>query len=237
MNSTLRLLSLFLIVKFVRSEVDEYLYESQQQCSTKNNLLSCAKYRTLRYLTTIGHQYGIIGNETSDSPVRLIKMDRYHQEPELFPTARQLPGDSEFTKFLKFAQRQLNYYMGTQGIVFDLPEGAEILEQNRSYGVEEGRGKKKKAAIVLMPLIILFKLFKIKIMVAMVLASLVFIKKAIMLAALILPSILQHLKHCSKTHYVHHPPVHHHEDVHDHEDFGGGLSGGYYGGYSKDYER
>lgn len=71
-------------------------------------------------------------------------------------------------------------------------------------------------------------------MVAMVLASLVFIKKAIMLAALILPSILQHLKHCSKTHYVHHQPYHHVEDMHEHDDFGGG---GGYGGYAKDYER
>lgn len=135
MNSTLRLLSFILIVKFVRSEVDEYLNESQQQCYKKNNLFSCAKYRTLKYLTTIGHQYGIIGNDTSDSPVRLIQLKRYHEEPELIATARQLPGDSEFTKFLKFAQRQVTYYMGTQGIVFDLPEGAEVIQQNTTYGV------------------------------------------------------------------------------------------------------
>lgn len=93
---------------------------------------------------------------------------------------------------------------------------------------EEGRGKKKKA-LVLLPLLILFKLFKVKILMALVLASLIFIKKAIMLGALVLPTILQHLKHCSKPDHFHHghsTPYHH---VEEHQED--------YGGYGKEYQR
>ncbi|KAF5296735.1 hypothetical protein FQR65_LT10171 [Abscondita terminalis] len=222
------LLTIIFATRFVRSEMDEYIMESRQECKETNDLFPCAKYRTLRYLTTLGdYYYSSSGNDSS--PVRLIKMERfYDNEPEFFPTARQAPTDSEFTKFIKFAQRQANYYLGTQGLALNLPEGAEVIENGL---VEEARGKKKKVTMILLPLLMLLKLFKIKIMVAVILASVLFIKKAILLAALILPSVLHYLKQCaahSKPHF-HHTPYHFDHDDHD--------DGHYYGGYGKDYER
>ncbi|KAK4875546.1 hypothetical protein RN001_011968 [Aquatica leii] len=167
-------------------------------------------------------------NGNDSNPVRIIKMERlYNNGPDFFPTARQAPTDSEFTKFMKFAQRQANYYLGTQGLAVNLPEGAEVIENSL---VEEGRGKKKKVTQVLLPLIMLLKLFKIKVMLAIVLASVLFIKKAVLLAAIILPSALQYLKQCaSHSRHHHHAPYHFEHDDHD--------DGGYYGGYGKDYER
>ncbi|KAF5290227.1 hypothetical protein FQA39_LY14781 [Lamprigera yunnana] len=227
MNLKLFVLTIF-AARFVRSEMDDYIKESRQECKATNDLFPCAKYRTLRYLTTLGDYYYLSsGNDTN--PVRLIKMERFYSNgPEFFPTARQSTADTEFTKFVKFAQRQANYYLGTQGLAVNLPDGAEVIENSL---VEEGRGKKKKVTMILLPLIMLFKLFKIKVMVAIVLASVLFIKKAILLAAIILPSALQYLKQCAaNSRHHHHTPYHFDHD--DHDDVGG-----YGGGYGKDYER
>ncbi|KAB0794501.1 hypothetical protein PPYR_11340 [Photinus pyralis] len=224
-------LTIILTAKFVRSEMDDYIKESRQECKATNDIFPCTKYRTLRYLTTLGdYYYSSSGNDTS--PVRIVKMERlYDNGPDFFPTARQSTADTEFTKFVKFVQRQANYYLGTQGLAFNLPEGAEVIENSL---VEEGRGKKKKVTMILLPLIILFKLFKIKLMLAIVLASVLFIKKAVLLAAIILPTALQYLKQCSHGRQPHHfhPTPYHHFEHDDHEE---PSYGGY--GYGKDYDR
>lgn len=129
------LFSLILINKYAKSEDDDYLHESRQQCTKSYDLLSCAKYRALSYFTQLGDYYATARNETR--PVRLIKMQHVKEEGEFFPLARQMAADNEFTKFLKFAQRQTNYYLRTQGIAVDLPEGIQILDKESNQLVGE----------------------------------------------------------------------------------------------------
>lgn len=82
----------------------------------------------------------------------------------------------------------------------------------------EGRGKKKKIELLL-SILTLFKVFKVKVLLAVALAVLIFIKKTILLGALYFPSILHSIKASCKSHaYIHED----HHDVHE--------------GYGKDYE-
>lgn len=87
---------------------------------------------------------------------------------------------------------------------------------------------------MLLPLVMLFKLFKIKILVALTFAAVMFIKKAILLFALFAPSYLHMLKICKV-------PQHHGGGyIEDHHDvgssgFGYPSHGGYGGGYGKDW--
>lgn len=56
---------------------------------------------------------------------------------------------------------------------------------------------------MLVPLVILLKLFKIKIMLALVLFGVLFIKKALLFILFLAPSYLQMLKVCKVQHYPH----------------------------------
>lgn len=100
-----------------------------------------------------------------------------------------------------------------------------------SEGKVESRGKKKKASM-LIPIIMLFKLFKVKVMLALVLGGVIFIKKALMFVLLLAPSYLQMLKVCK---IPHHPHIEEH-------DFGGTGYGyahspphGHHTSYAKDW--
>lgn len=108
-----------------------------------------------------------------------------------------------------------------------------ISAPNESFG---GRGLKKKKAAMLLPIVMLFKLFKIKVIVALTLAAVIFIKKVILLFALFAPSYLQMLKICKVPHHGGHSYV---EDVHHDvgsSGFGYASHGGYSGGgYGKDW--
>lgn len=60
-------------------------------------------------------------------------------------------------------------------------------------------------------------MFKVKVLLAVAIGALLFIKKTILLAALYLPSVLHSIKVSCK----HPAPVYHHEDHHDiHEAYG-----------------
>lgn len=112
-------------------------------------------------------------------------------------------------------------------------EGVEYWALTRGWTYTESnlyvsdRRRRKKEDIIL-PLIILFKLFKVKVLVAIAVAILLFLKKAVLVAAIILPSIWHSIKVC-KTHH-HHP--HHHGEYIEEIDAG---NYGYYG--DKGFER
>lgn len=83
--------------------------------------------------------------------------------------------------------------------------------------VTEGRGKKKKAELLL-SILTLFKIFKVKVLLGVALLAILFIKKTLLLGALYLPSVLQSIKSSCKGHHY----VHEDHDIHD--------------GFGKEYE-
>lgn len=91
------------------------------------------------------------------------------------------------------------------------------------------RGKKKKLAIIL-PLLVLFKFFKIKVILIPILLGILAIKKILAIAAIFLPGLIGVLKICKPqlSQGWSSPPT-------GHGEYYGGSE--YSSGYSKDYSR
>lgn len=85
------------------------------------------------------------------------------------------------------------------------------------------RGKKKRTDL-LIQLLTLFKIFKVKVLVAVALAGIFFIKKILILAAIYLPSVLHSLKMSCR------PTVSH--AYHAPEEFHGGFEADYGSSYA-----
>nr|XP_022917859.1 uncharacterized protein LOC111427106 [Onthophagus taurus] len=222
-------------VKFARSE-DQYLEESQGQCSTKKDVISCAKYRVLKYITNYTENSFFEG---SFGPLRMTRYDEVDGEEEsLFSgeTPRFLSGYSEVGKFFNFVRRQVDHFLNRQSLLVSLPEGARFISLDSDRKGVDSRGKKKKADL-LISLLTLFKVFKIKVLVALALAGILVIKKVLLVGAFILPSVIHNLKmSCMKA--AAGGGYHHVTTIEaDHEDFGNGFGayggnnfGGQYGG-------
>ncbi|KAH0819635.1 hypothetical protein GEV33_003156 [Tenebrio molitor] len=98
-----------------------------------------------------------------------------------------------------------------------------------SFAVSARKKKEKKS--IFLPLLILFKVFKLKIMVHMVLVGVIIIKKMLLAAAIFLPGALAAIKAHCKQQQFHVVPYHVDEDhythshEHEHEPSGFGASG------------
>ncbi|XP_044754691.1 uncharacterized protein LOC123313758 [Coccinella septempunctata] len=220
------LLVLTLFANAVRP--DDYVEELRHRCNFTKKAYVCTKFRLFDYME---HE-GLLPETTPKAMggfVRLVKMERQSVDPGLFPESRYFGGDSELMKIVKFVQRKAARFLENQAMSLALPEGAEIVDVD-STG--KGGGKKKE---MLIPLIMLFKLFKIKVLVSLVLLSVLFIKKTILLTAMFLPSVIQSIKNHCKTSY-HVVPHHIEEEHHDHDVSGAGW--GYTGyGHGNEFER
>ncbi|GLV32681.1 hypothetical protein CBL_00612 [Carabus blaptoides fortunei] len=215
--------------------IDEYITEVQENCKARSDFYACGKYEFAKYISK-----KVTGNPTKviNGVMEFITVEQPETTANLFPATRQMSGDSEFKKFVKFLQRQTDAFLGSRALSISLPDSAKIVNPDEPNNelVEskvESRGRKKKKAALLIPLIILFKLFKVKVLVAAVLFGVLFIKKALILLFIVAPSYLQTLKIC-KTQQ--HPHAH----VEEH-DFGGTGYGyghtahAHHGGYAKEW--
>jgi hypothetical protein len=216
---------------------DEYIAEVREECKNNRDLISCGKLEAITMIknATIG-----MPTDKIDGMINIVTMKKEIPET-VFSGARQMPGDSEVKKFFKFILRQADAFVGSRSISISLPEEVKIVDAENPDneivpGGFEARGHiKKKKAAMLLPIVMLFKLFKIKILVALTFAAVLFIKKAILLFALFAPSYLHMLKICKVPQhggYV--------EDHHDVGSSGFGYAshggGGYHaGGYGKDW--
>lgn len=123
------------ITSFVLVSADEYLEEVQSQCYASDyNLFSCAKLKALRYLKN--YQFEPVETSRSNGGflsglLRLRKIPDADNNATLFGDSRQLSGDSEYTKFIKFLKRQVSLFINSQGVGIDLPEEARLLEERK----------------------------------------------------------------------------------------------------------
>ncbi|XP_045473886.1 uncharacterized protein LOC123680163 [Harmonia axyridis] len=224
---SLVLLVFTLLANLVRP--DDYVEELKHRCNFTRKAYACTKYRLFELMD---HE-GLLPENTPKSfggLVRLVKIERQNYDVGLFGEARYYGGDSELMKIIKYVQRKAVKFLEGQAMSFALPDGARVVdvEDNEVAGDEarrkKGEGGKKKEMLI--PLIMLFKLFKIKVLVSLVLLSVLFIKKTILLTAMFLPSVIQSIKNHCKTSY--HVVPHHIEDEHHEHDISGagwGYSG------------
>lgn len=132
--ATLKLFTLVVIVFGYAISVvcgDAYLDEWSGYCDAKKELLSCAKYGVLKYIANYTEN-SIIVNKMG--PLRLMRVDDIDGGQSFFAESpRYISEDGGFDKFLKFLQRQINYFVNHQGIVIGLPSGARLIEYNSDY--------------------------------------------------------------------------------------------------------
>ncbi|XP_067008003.2 uncharacterized protein [Anabrus simplex] len=194
------------------SSGDMYLDEAYDTCLQYRTSLKCAKYKALKYLYDItspyqGHNDAIVlGNA-----VKLVTIPRKPSEPSspLFPDSQPRSTDSELDKVFGFALRRMERFIMARAVSVDLPvatpgargldeDAPRLVDENQQLE-EEGRGKKKKLALLL-PLALAFK---IKALLVPTLLGVLFIKKLLVLGAVLLPGLLSYVKYCR-------PPPHHH---------------------------
>ncbi|XP_069679290.1 uncharacterized protein [Periplaneta americana] len=210
---------------------DSYLDESYDTCLATRNSLSCFKYKALRYLHKVASPALDVRSKVSDSEglkvlgstVRLViipeKMAASKDSVKaLFPDSQPRSSDSELEKLYKFVLREAERFARSHALSVRIPTGSstsrdieaadsprivdeedlnkDLQEEDRATA--EGRGKKKKLALLL-PLLLFFKL---KVLLVPILLSVLFIKKLLILAAVLFPSLLSLVKFC-KPHHGH----------------------------------
>lgn len=107
---------------------DIYLQEAEQECNNSFGLLSCAKYRFSKYVSTLPVFSGNISRHGFVSLVAAGNGTGMGANCAAAPSLRQLPGDSEMSKFLKFLVRQFRSFLRRQGLMLRLPDGARVVE-------------------------------------------------------------------------------------------------------------
>ncbi|XP_065351202.1 uncharacterized protein LOC135946769 [Cloeon dipterum] len=198
---------------------DAYMEDARTSCEHKKDALSCAKLRALSYLDAVagGQVSSARAFNTMFSPlsaigVRLVKMpstDEENAPSELFDDVEQRSGDSEITKMWKFGLRQVERFARKYSVAVAVPETntgvvPRIISEDDVNAIEsrESRGKKKKLQLLL-PLLILFKFFKLKVLLIPILLGVLAIKKILILAAVFLPSVIGLLKFCKQQPFLH----------------------------------
>lgn len=204
---------LAMVVTYVHGQ-DEYVAEAATTCQRQQDMFSCGKYKLLKYLDTVSSDTVLVTNSTY--PVQLVRIHNPDETGTFFPESRDLNKDGELGKMMKFLQKRADRFLRTQGVSVPLPEGFRVIDDDddeEDNAVGRGRVQKKRGMISLLTL---FGVFKVKVLLALALMGIFFIKKVILLGALVLPSFLHNLKASCK-HAVSHHIGHsgHGEEYHD----------------------
>lgn len=195
---------------------DVYLDDVRASCHVSRSTMDCIKYRALKYM----YQAAQPGTESLEVQLpggllRLVSVSRPSMAiaPHLLSDAEPRAGDSEVDKAFRFALRRLEAWVRARALAVDLPQpeaqGERSLDPDapqlvhsdgRAMTDEEvsGRGKKLK---LLLPLALFFKL---KTILLPILLGVLVIKKMLIAAAVLLPSLLGLVKICKHHHHGHH---------------------------------
>lgn len=123
---------------------DTYIADAQTSCFKSNDAYSCLKLRALKYVSNLASSDSWPLNEgfandtlaSAGRMVRLVKIKNYQDEDQpidksgMFDESRQMEGDTEWDKFIKFGKRQIFHMLKTNGITLTLPEGARTIHED-----------------------------------------------------------------------------------------------------------
>ncbi|CAK1594311.1 unnamed protein product [Parnassius mnemosyne] len=237
--SSLQILFIMAIFCQVNSIEDGYLTFVKDACYIKGEALSCMKYRALKIATNtfFGDLYT---NETirASKTISFVPLDEETSksiatnEEEEFLVKGPRSILSEWSEFAKYLIKLVKVFFKTKGLKVDLPDGARTIEEPDN---DDGKGKKKKLAIMI-PLLNLLATLKTKVLLIPILLIVLLIKKLLLVAAVLLPSLLSTLKSCK-----HHHPMTHYSSYFDggssdfNSDYGSNYAYSSSGGYGKDF--
>ncbi|XP_076241048.1 uncharacterized protein LOC143183411 [Calliopsis andreniformis] len=193
-----------------------FIERCYMDCNLQKDFMSCGKYRVARWLHDVKEK------EFSYGPVRLIRIPSmpYRSVLPKLPQSRVFKSSAiETLNFVRdivedlLTKRALVYTVdnistsrsfGSMPMILDDDEFTELKNKKESEG--NFRIFKKKKSLIL-PILILLNLLKLKLLLLPIFLGVHFIKKLLVLASLIAPSILAHLKICKV-------PPHHQQPYH-----------------------
>ncbi|CAH0721067.1 unnamed protein product, partial [Brenthis ino] len=240
MNRTTAILQIIIVIltlKFTYGSEDKYIRYVKDGCFLKGEAFSCIKYKALKVAKKTF--FGDTNNETiiGNTVVSLVPLDEEtiknlttYEQVELLPNEpRSIL--SEWTEIAKYFVHLVKEFFAMKGLRVNLPEGARTIEEQVE---DDGRGKKKRLAIMI-PLLNLLATMKTKMLLIPILLAVMLIKKLLLIAALLVPSLLSTLKACKH----HHPMTHYSYFGGDSSDFNSDYGSSYAyssgGGYGKDW--
>lgn len=111
------------VITFSRvARCDQYVDEALETCNRDAGLISCGKYKTIKYISTLVEPI----NDTSMSTIRFVNLRPSNvTTTPMYPTIRS--EDGEFTKFKNFLQRKVIDFFKFQGLAFELPDSVQVL--------------------------------------------------------------------------------------------------------------
>ncbi|CAF4869329.1 unnamed protein product [Pieris macdunnoughi] len=229
------LLSILFITQASCAE-DQYLRRVKDSCLTQGEALSCVKYKALKIAkkTLFGDMNNnetIVANEViSFVPLTDVSNLNMTEEVDFLDGRRSII--SEWTEIAKYFMSLIREFFKMKGLRVNLPPGSRTIEEPDTS--DDGRGKKKKLAIMI-PFLNLMATLKTKMLLIPILLGVMLIKKLLLVAALLLPSLLSTLKACKQ----HHPMTHYSYFGSDSQDYNSDYSNSYAysagGGYGKDW--
>lgn len=196
-----------------------YVERCRADCASHKDLITCGKFRVVRWLNDIARE-----KEFKYGAIRIVRIPSLSQQPVIpkLPESRAFKtGIMEALNFVRdtaedlITKRALVYTIdntvsarsfGTMPMIVD----EDQLARMESRGISDAawRGIKHKKALIL-PLLILFKLMKLKLWIVPIFLAVHFIKKILVIASILLPILFTRLKIC-KVSQPHHQGYPHH---------------------------
>ncbi|XP_037967632.2 uncharacterized protein LOC105385699 [Plutella xylostella] len=211
-----------------------YLRKVKDACYLHGEALSCVKYKAIKLAKNA--IFPKVTNETirASHMISFVPLDeetirKFDAQDVSLNVSEGRGLLSEWSELTKYIVKVVKDFFKTKGLRVALPDGARAIEDDVE---EEGRGKRKKLALVI-PFLTLMAVLKAKLLLLPILLAVLLIKKLLLAAALLIPSLLHTLKACK----VHHAPMHSYFGSADTSDFSTGYSNNFVSssGYPKDW--
>ncbi|XP_046428984.1 uncharacterized protein LOC124183885 isoform X1 [Neodiprion fabricii] len=205
------------IICGLESSNASYVDECRLDCARLREPFSCGKFRAVQWLHNLTTHKDI-----RYGSFRLIRLSSVMEESVL-PELPRFRGFESYSKFLTFLRSSVDDMLTRRALVYtveqpsiarsfssgptilDTDELEEFLESGRSSEARLLHKKKKKTLSVILPLLILLKIIKLKLILLPILIGVHFIKKILIIGALAITSILANLKYCRLPPANHHP--------------------------------
>ncbi|XP_059050599.1 uncharacterized protein LOC131845546 [Achroia grisella] len=238
--SSIQIILILIFTQNIRCTEEGYLRYVKDGCFIKGEALNCVKYKALKIAQKTLFGDNINSNETikanhmiSFVPLDSEMIEKFTTDDKKDSVLSEPKGFmSEWSELAKYFMKLIKDFFRVKGLKVNLPEEARAFEEEED--INDGRGRRKKLAIVI-PLLTLLAAMKTKFLLIPVLLSVLLIKKLLLAAALLVPSLLNTLKACK-----HHPMTHYSyfggSDSSDFSsDYGNNYAYSSSGGYGKDW--
>ncbi|CAH2097099.1 unnamed protein product [Euphydryas editha] len=193
------ILTILTLLQNSKCTENSYMRYVKDGCLIKGEAMSCVKYKALKIAKKTF--FGDFNNNetiTANSMISFVPLDEetvknltVNEEVDVLANEPR-SFLSEWTEIAKYFVSLVKDFFKMKGLRVNLPEGARTIEDQ---DVDGGRGKRKRLAIMI-PFLNLLATLKVKMLLIPILLGVMLIKKLLLVAAFLLPSLLSTLKAC-----------------------------------------